>query len=250
MDITIAVQVHNFQRRFSWMLSSLMHQIDAPEIKLDVSHVKDNGEPTTEAICDLYDNFGFRIHRYEYPYEILQYRGLTRNGAILRCNTEWLLFADCDMVYHPEFFARLRDYIDSVDESKYNSIFISGRRSQPNHTIANSNTVVDAEDFSNHIAHPWKRADARLPKKMRSCVGAGYFQLINIDKCEHGSYYVDPEANRDRSWIDKFAKASSDGQFRRRIGNCHKLPRWFWRAQIHLNHYRDNQFGKHLEDQR
>ena len=249
MDITIAVQVHNFQRRFSWMLSSLMHQIDAPGITVDVSHVKGNGEPTTEEVVALYDNFGYRINCYEYPLDILQYRGLTRNGAMLRCNTEWLLFADCDMVYHPEFFKRLENYIESISDDHYKSMFISGRRSQPNHTISNSNKVVDAEDYTKHIPHPWKRADARLPRKMRSCVGAGYFQLINMDKCDHENYYVDPEANRDHSWA-KYAKASSDGQFRRRIGNCHKLPRWWWRAQIHLNHNRDNMFSRHLEEQR
>jgi hypothetical protein len=154
------------------------------------------------------------------------------------------------MVYHPEFFNRLDEYINGVDERHLDSMFISGRRSQPNNTIANSNTVVSQEDYSKLIPHPWKRADARLPRKMRSCVGAGYFQLINMDKCNHESYYVDMEANRDFSWLDKYAKANSDRQFRRRIGSCHKLPRWFWRAQIHLNHYRDNQFGKHLEEQR
>jgi hypothetical protein len=181
------------------------------------------------------------------PLELLQYRGLTRNGALLRCQTEWLLFADCDMVYHPHFFKWLANEMANMDDDKLDHIFISGRDSN---TISKANAIVGAEDYSAVIPNPWKRADRRLDKIPRSCVGAGYFQLINVDRCEHDNYYVDPERNKDKSWIDAYAKASSDYQFRRRVGKTHRLPRWFWRSQIHLNHNRDNMFKKHLVEQR
>jgi glycosyltransferase involved in cell wall biosynthesis len=236
------------------MLSSLANQINPPPITVDVSCVAGNGTPTTKQICDMYKD-KLEIQVTEYPLETLQYRGLTRNRALRSCGTEWLLFADCDMVYHPEFFSVLMEYLDTVNDMHLGSMFIAGRRSNP---IEMANDLVKAEDYSAPIPHPWKRAHKRLKDKfmMRSSVGAGFFQLINIDHCDHQNYYVDAETNRDYGWIEGhgYAKANSDRQFRRRIGACHKLPKWYSKAQIHLNHNRDNGNGlrtpEHLEEQR
>jgi len=248
--ITVAVQCHNFQHRLSWMLSSILNQLDPPDIAIDISCVAGNGSPTTDEIIELYSEH-LDITKTEYPLETLQYRGLTRNGAMIRCNTEWLLFADCDMVYHPEFFRRLSDTLAGIDEKHYASMMIAGRYSND---IDKGNALIAAEDYTKPIDNPWKRADARLNKIRRGCCGAGYFQLINMDHVDHGSYYIDGSLNEDYSWLNRFAKANSDHQFRRRIGRCYKLPRWFWNSQIHINHDRDNGNGlrapKHLDDQR
>ena len=242
--ITIAVQVHNFQHRFSWMLSSIAHQIDGPEITVDVSCAKDAGTPTTEQIAALYPDLNVNLHYY--PLEQLQYRGLTRNNVIERCQTEWLLFADCDMVYHPEYFARLVKQIESND-TKRDHMLIAGRYSND---IDKANALVQAESYDAAIPNPWKRVDARLNKIKRGNVGAGYFQLISMADFAHGGYYVDPESNCDQAWLSKWAKANSDHQFRRRVGKVQRLPRWFNQSQIHINHNRDNMFKRHLDEQR
>ena len=252
--ITIAIQCHNFQHRLSWMLSSLQNQIGAPDITVDISCMKDAGTPTTEQIAAMYGSDRLHINMHYYPIETLQYRGLTRNDAIKRCKTDWLLFADCDMVYHHEYFNKLMTEVAGIlasNPSKARCIFTAGRYSND---IDKANDMVHAEAYEAPIPHPWKRVDARLNKIKRGNVGAGYFQLISMIHCAHEGYYVDPDNNRDHAWLDKWAKANSDRQFRRRIGNVCKLSRWLSRNQIHINHNRDNGNGlrdpEHLTEQR
>jgi glycosyltransferase involved in cell wall biosynthesis len=231
------------------MLSSLAHQSCDFTITVDVSCLKDAGDPTTESVCELYQSDKLIINVSYYDLETLQYRGLTRNDAIERCKTDWLLFADCDMVYHPHYMQRLIDHVQK-EPCIQDHMFKAGRFSND---IDKANEMVAAEQYDKRLHHPWKRADRRLNKIKRANVGAGYFQLIHATKCDHGGYYVKKEKNRDHGWISgpkKWAKANSDRQFRRRIGKVSKLPRWFSQNQIHINHNRDNMFKKHLNKQR
>ena len=79
--------------------------------------------------------------------------------------------------------------------------------------------------------------------------GAGHTQIIQAGG-SHGRVYVDESRCKDWSWSTRLHKTRSDVQFRSRCGGATQLPQWFTAAQIHLNHHRDNQFGRHLEEQR
>ena len=252
--LIICVQCHNFQRRFAWMLSSIREASYHNEVMVDVACTPDNGDPTAVELSEFFvdEKYGLEIDHIFCKKEALQYRGYTRNAHLKLSGNraEWMLFADCDMVYHPSFFANLFDELDkNHKDAPY--ILTAGRMSNP---IDQANKLVnDSYDPKSYFQmNAFKRAN-ELDLIRRSNVGAGFFQLINLEHCPHDGYYV--ENTRDYGWYEgkKMAKAKSDMQFRRRISKINpkvKLPKWFSENQIHLNHERDNQHGTHLEEQR
>jgi hypothetical protein len=253
-SLTIAIQCHNFQKRLCFMLSSLCQQKHLNcDLVVDISYLKNNGKPSTEEVIALFREKGLNIKETVYDsVERFQFRGYTRNDQLATCNTDYMLFADTDMVYHPRFFNKLFKTLEEEQYANYNGMYICGRYSQPNEIIEKSNTFVNlvVEDKALYVNHAWTKCDVMLTKKSRSSVGAGYFQLIHMDRCDHGGYYVPEGKSRDRGWEGSGQKAKSDMQFRRRLKHRIQLPRWFGKAQIHVNHFRDNQFGRHLTEQR
>jgi len=239
------------------MLSSLLAQKKQSryELIVDVAHMADNGTPSTEELALYFSEKGLIVRGRAYnDYSRFKYRGLTRNDQIASCDTDFLLFADTDMVYHNRFFFRMMELLFTDEDYKnYDGILTCGRWSQDNPTIEKTNELVDylvAKDPV-YIKDIWSVVDRKLDKVKRSNVGAGFFQLINMGKCDHGGIYVPEDGCKDYSWEKRGQKAKSDQQFKRRIGMKKKLPAWYSEAQIHVNHYRDNMFeGRHLEDQR
>jgi hypothetical protein len=258
--ITIAVQCHDFQRRFLWMLSSLAQQTKPGLVIVDVAHMPGNGQPTTEEVCALFggdiENPNLKIKRRVFEsFDRFQYRGAVRNEQLQGCETEWLLFGDCDMVYHPQYFENLLAHLDAKHpKAKY--MLSSGRMSNPKEQTTE---MVNAhfEDNANlvPVVSAYPGADL-LPKREKGNVGAGFCQLINVQHCPHGGYYVDESANRDVRWSRSRSKPKSDMQFRKRIsqGGNHRqaLPEWFTHQAIHLNHNRDEDMpeGTKTKEQR
>jgi hypothetical protein len=249
--ITIAVQCHNFQRRFCWMLSSLAQQTRPDLVAVDVAHVPGNGRPTTEETCELFQS-RLQIRRSEWTdFERFQLRGLVRNQQLQECRTDWLLFGDCDMVYHPEYFEHLAlELKGKHPEARY--MLSSGRTSQHDWTVTNQLVDREVTDRPREVERAYALAD-RLPKRRMGNVGAGFCQLVNVRHCPHGGYYVRPDGNRDWGW-DRGSNPRSDVQFRKRVtaagGPRVGLPRWFAKTAIHLNHHRDPEAGRHLTEQR
>ena len=252
-DFTIAVQCENYENRLCWMLSSIAQQIDGLiPITFMIAHRTRKTEIYVR-IKEIFSKSGFDIVLTGHDKMALQYRGLIRNIQLGACQTEWMLFSDCDMVYNPQYFELLAKVVRKDEYSdKRDGMLIAGRYSNP---IEETNALVDGFSYPQQISAAWDRADV-LEKIRRGNVGAGYFQLINMKHCPHGGYYVDPTKCRDRAWYSKdgtssgMHKTRSDHQFRRRIGKKTRLPQWFSQHQIHLNHMRDNQEGFHLEQVR
>lgn len=184
-------------------------------------------------------------------YDKFQQRGLVRNKQLAECRTEWLLFADCDMVYHPRYFALLAREL-SAHHAGATYMLSAGRMSTDR---VRTERMIKAlvTDHPSDIKRAFLRAK-RLPSVQRRNVGAGFSQLINVKHAPHGGIYVDPTHNRDYRWSTSFHASKSDIQFRRRIcefgGPRRPLPDWFGRNLIHLNHDRDNEVKRHLEIQR
>ncbi|MBI3881185.1 MAG: glycosyltransferase family 2 protein [Verrucomicrobia bacterium] len=249
--ITVAVQCHNFQRRLCWMLSSLAQQTARDVALVDVAHLPRNGAPATEAVLDF---FGADVRLKSSAWDdhgTFQKRGLVRNRQLAECATEWLLFADCDMVYHPEFFARLAAEL-SANHAKATHMLSSGRISNPQEA---ANELVDGAIGAAPVCVAEAFACASgLPRIVKRNVGAGFSQLINARHAPHGGYYVTPQENADWAWDGQYQKARSDFQFRKRLGRLggarRDLPEWFSQNLIHLNHHRDKEAGRHLEEQR
>lgn len=245
--LTIAVQCHHFQKRLWWMLSSLACQTAAGAVIVDVAHVPGNGDPTTEEVCGL---FPF-ARRRECPFDrSFQSRGLVRTSQLKDCRTEWLMFSDCDMVYHPEWVKGLLSELDAHhQDAPY--MLSAGRISN---AIADADSLVNAPAFRGYIIGDAFTRAAALPRIEMENVGAGYCQIVNVTHCPHAGYYVLRRNNPDWEWSTQGSNPKSDVQFRRRIeskaGPRQALPQWFTENWIHLNHRRDYDEKRHLEEQR
>jgi len=249
--VTIAVQCHNYQRRLCWMLSSLCHQSQPDLVAVDIAYLTGNGTPATESLIDFY---GQRMPIRGSAYTDLrsfQKRGYTRNRQLRQCTTDWILFADCDMVYHPEYFWRLGEELLS-QHATATHMLSSGRWStekEPTNTLVNR-TISTTPEL---IPDAFQQVTI-LPKARRRNVGAGFSQLINMHHAPHAGFYVESGKSRDWSWNRRYHKTRSDIQFRKRMnrlgGRRQSLPEWFTDGLIHLNHERDNEVKYHLETQR
>lgn len=275
-SVEIIITCHNFQHRLNWMLSSIVDQYsdEVPIIIVNVAHVKNNGNPTVEDLAHyFFHNHGleFRLVSYENTEE-LQYRGLARNRQISVSKADWLLFADCDMVYSYTFWSSLKIFIDRNNEAK--EMLHLGRYSCDQKLC---DEIITKYQYPTFVRNTARMCSIMPMKEMMNC-GAGYFQLIRRDIVmkELGGIYVKPEECKDYSW-EVMQKAKSDVQFRKRTihrkfnsedlmkDNKHidkilnekvereqerKLELWEVPCQFHLNHARDNVVGYHLETQR
>ena len=241
-SITLAIQTHNFNKRLCWMLSSVMEQYgDIPDIKIRLSHIQDSG---VNEIRDMFPSL--RIELSTYPDHLyFQYRGLVRNRDLKDitgkpiCDSDYILWADSDMVYPPNFFAELKKKVDPDEKRMYFS-----RRASTH--LEPTDNLIDVYTYPCVIHDVWRKVST-LNSDLKSNIGAGYCHLANVSHLynEHGGYYVDPAKNKDHAW-SKYPKCRSDQQFRRRVGKCKiDLP-----VQIHLQHTRASENRECLEDAR
>ena len=252
-SIEIAVSCTWFQRRLNWMLSSILQQRgDVPEIIFSVAYPENNGDPTTEELCSFFREKGLSIREIVLPMDVIQYRGFARNEQLKQCTCDFVLFADTDMVYSPNFFADLGAQLEGPlkDETRC----ISARRV--------SLDKQHCKDYFNS-SDPWiDKYPCVIPDpsdivkdwpvfQISANVGAGYFQLANVANVRenHGGLYVPKDSNPDWGWLDgkKTQKANSDRVFRRMLGGIRRIKT---KPQYHLNHERDNEEGCHLTLQR
>lgn len=250
LKIEIAVSCSWFQKRLCWMMSSVLQQKgDIPDITFSVAYPKNNGNPTTEAVCSFFKSKGLKVKEFVYEDEIaIQFRGLVRNKQLQETEADWFLFSDSDMVYSPLFFEDIKKQLLTTlkDEKRC----ISSRRISLDKAFSkdffNKN---DTNTYPCLIENPADIVSKWPIFKITNSCGAGYFQLANVENIRknHGGIYVDENNCFDLPEFEQIHKTKSDKQFRRMIGGfvtIKTLP------QYHLNHERDNEEGKHLLIQR
>lgn len=248
--ITIAVQCHYFQRRLCWKLSSLAQQTRPDLFVIDVAHMPQNGKPTTEAVCDLFrEKVSIKQTRWS-DYEKFQRRGYVRSRQLQEARTEWILFADSDMIYAPEYFARLATELEKHPRAAY--MLSSGRKTTE---ISQATTLVNGlvQDSPAHVYEAFYRAIAICLRRTKGARGAGNSQLVNVKHGAHGGHYVLPNRNPDWGWGPRGQDTKSDVRFRGRMrsgGPLVPLPEWFALNVVHLNHNRDKDAQRHIEEQR
>lgn len=246
--VEICLLVHNYQLRLSWDLMSLLNQQGLHqdfEIVVAVCSLVDNGVPTTEEVCEFYNKQGLRVkHQVIKDRERFAKRGCTRNDQIelLDDDSDYVLFSDCDMVYEPKFFGELLGRVKEFEGTK--TLFAVGRWSTHDHK------PIDEMIAEQMHSYPYVNIDYGIlrktcTRKMRN-VGAGFFQMVESTYVQDG--YVKERRNKDRHMFKEGLNPISDIQFRQRIGDRTKLK--LEANQYHLNHKRDPEAGKHLEEQR
>ena len=246
-EIEIAVSCVNYQHRFCWMLSSILQQKGAcPNLLINVAYLVKNGSPTTEEVCSFFLDKGLNIKETSYPdTDVLQYRGLVRNRQLAESDSEYILFADCDHAYHPEFFADLWPKVKHY--------------SNMTQCLSAYRISLDKEYCKDYFDNRDKRVYPCVVEKAGELAdwpvymvwpptGGGYFQMINVKtmRDKFDGLYIPPEQCNDWSW-KRGQMAKSDRKFRKRIGGFIPINT---KPQYHLNHKRDHEAGCHLTDQR
>jgi hypothetical protein len=235
------------------MLSSILQQRGSvPDIVFSIGYPRNNGKPTTEEVLEFFKGKGLKFR--EFPYDgmkTIQFRGLVRNEQLVKATCDWILFSDCDMTYHPDFFANLAWQLKRRPSIRNDKRILSARRVSLDKTYCkNYFNSVDKR------AYPCVVEDAGLLESWpvfeisRNC-GAGYFQLVNRERTMKlaNGLYVDPKLNWDRGWWrgHRMQGARSDMQFRSKMHGIRQIRTM---PQYHLNHERDNEVKRHLEVQR
>lgn len=243
--IDILIQCHNFQRRLSWMLSSLAQQENAPEFTVYIACLKNNGNPSTEELVKEFScYFPVVIQYFDHDIFTFGHRGLVRNHQIAQSNGEWLFFADADHVFHPEFMASLDIKLKRYKDKNY----LLGDVHLSHTSIPETNYFVNVEEKI-YIDDVFVKA-TRIPLIDHDSrrVISGAMQIIKRSsiKIFNGGMYIDPQKCNDRNMLTRGQLARSDkffrSKFRTKIIN---LP-----LRIHLNHVRDKSIRKHTEEQR
>jgi hypothetical protein len=228
------------------MLSSILQQGPARDLEVGVlvAHVEGTGDPTTEDVVAYFKNKGLNIRTQPYPdTSDFQYRGWTRNRQLDETDADWILFADCDMVYPTDFFGVTGELLRE-DMYKDNPHVL--------HSARFSTTLDPTENLMEDFEYPEEIKDAYnlvsyLPGEVKSNIGAGFCQLVNVSLLKNSAkpYYCEPGKKIDYPY-SKFHKTKSDQRFRRRLGR-EKIP---LPLQYHMQHIRDNELGEHVEIQR
>jgi hypothetical protein len=252
MKILVAIQCHFFQKRLCWMLSSILEQIprkrglDLPEIAVDIAFMRNNGNPTTENVIEYFSKLGLKINSTIYDkdeYETFQLRGITRNFQTINNNVDWILYADSDMVYPTTFFSELGGKIRK--EIKGGQLCYYSQRQST--YLEETEKIINEYNYPIFIKESFDKAN-KLQSILKPNLGAGYCQIVNLKMLQqkYNGVYVDPENCNDWKWTEKYQKAKSDIQFRQKLGGqAINLP-----VQIHLQHNRDKEQNKHIEEQR
>ena len=253
MKIDIAVACVYFQRRLCYMLSSLSQQINPPEITIDIAYQPNNGSPTTEAVIDFFLNQ--QLARKEYGVhtyfagtpnlkirqtlcgdEIKGKRGTVRERQLQQSKADWILFGDCDHVYHPDFFNDLATQLAGPFKDDTKCLASTRISLAKDHCKDFFNRTLPGQ-YPCFIPDAAQTVSTWPVYRISPAMGAGYFQMANVDRLrrDHGGHYVPPKARRDNGWHTK-----SDRYFRQMLGGVARITT---KPQYHLNHERPREEG-------
>ena len=232
MQIEICVQSYFYQIRFCWMLSSIVQQKDHNlDIVVTCSYLKDgsDGQPNNIQIIDFFQNKGLNIIGYEYPQNKMLDRTYLRNDRAKNTKADWILFADCDMIYDPLFFTDLEKKLMSDEYKNITKVFGADRVSLDIDLC--EKFLLDYQFIDPFfITQPAEQIkDFPYFNKGGRSRAAGYFQLVNGDAIRNlGKYSVKNNGFR------------GDGSIRYLSGGVVGLD---LKPQYHLNHHRNDRYG-------
>jgi len=229
MKLEICIHCVMYQHRLDWMLSSILRQKgEPPDILVSISHIPDNGNPTTEKLCDFFREQGLNIKQTILKPEQAPNRAIGRNIQVKETEADWMLFSDSDMVYHPMFFNDIKKKCEGKFAKE--TRVIGADRISLDIPFCIKYFEEDKREYPCVIEDPAKIC-AEWPVKWvtgrKTC--PGNFQLARVEAIkEKGGIY----SGRQR---DYYRRTKSDRAFR-----CHMGGRTGMRVlpQYHLNHDR------------
>ena len=114
MNIEFISVCHNFQRRMSWFLSSLVQQTYLPDVTINLAYVNTGASPNTNLIISRYERKGIKFREMIFnSIDDIAYRGALRNAQIALSRADWIFFYDVDQVLAPDFFEKWKDKLNN-----------------------------------------------------------------------------------------------------------------------------------------
>lgn len=239
------------------MLSSILEQDIWPfNIIVDIACMPNNGQPlTTEQVAEFFrsEKMDVRLSIFT-DRDIFARRGLIRNEQtkkFIESGYDYIFYADADNVYPGNFFSKLIGGLKTVGKNIDNCIYSPAKihliKSATNELI--NSTKSELPLIKNPFIRSLNLPRLEIPKLLqKNGAAAGCMQVVSrktmIEKCK-GIYCDIP--NKDRHLFNQGQKAWSDMHFRGRVGESTKMMLPFY---IHLQHNRDKEFKKHIEEQR
>ena len=230
ITIEICISCYMYQRRLCWMLSSILQQTgDVPNILINISHTENDGNPTTAEVCSFFRDKGLDIKEMIVSKDDIPNRALSRIKQLEETTSDFILFADSDMVYDPLFFSSLGDQLETnlSNESKCMgadrvSLDIPFCTNYFNSDINKYPMVV--ENVAS-IVSQWKIFYISGKK-----IAPGYFQLANVKLLK------EKNIKYGFSRRDGLRRYNADRRFRVNMGGICPIET---KKQYHLNHGRD-----------
>ena len=234
LNILIALNCYNYQHRLCWMLSSLVQQKgNVPNLIIDISYTPNNGDPITEDVIKFFREKGLNIKETIVEPDEVKNRSKVRNTQIKKADPDeidWVIFADCDMVYDPFFFDDLQKQL-------------KGKYAKETKCIGGDRTSLKIEFCSEYFLNDTREYPCEIPNVTDILkewpvyyirgkrVAAGYFQLANMESImKHGGNF----SNKER---DSLRRYKGDRSFRCQMGGRRGMD---VKPQYHLNHTREN----------
>lgn len=207
ISLDVHVMVYGFQKRAWWQLSSLCEQVPSgtlkvPKIRYIVStHASDPYGHWNRGFLKKFPVVQVVVE--EWPEGNLDYgrRGHIRTHNLRTTESEFLLYADADVVYHPEFMARLGKHLEELRGDP--RVLAAPRLSMAFEAGYN---LVNLVEYKELIPDAWRRTEQvkTWPAAHARISGAGFFQAIHVPSVrkflqeKHGDvFYCAPDWNRD-----------------------------------------------------
>jgi glycosyltransferase involved in cell wall biosynthesis len=232
LSMEICIHCNFYQKRLTWMLSSLLEQKGSiPHIIINISHTDNDGSPTTSNVCDFFRDKGLNIVETNVTQEEVSNRAIARNRQATNTKADWILFSDSDIVFDPMFFDDLqRKLRKELRDIKL--VMGADRHSLNDQFCIKYFSEEDKRIYPCIIENPSEIA-SKFPVKYKhgkdTC--AGYFQLINGNvlrgKCK-GKITDNPK--------DHWRNTRGDRCLRVRAGGRYGIPDT--KPIYHLNHDR------------
>lgn len=229
--LEICIHCFNYQRRLTWLLSSILQQRgEIPDITISLAYTPDNGNPKTEDVIKLFRDKGLKIIDVILKPDQIQCRSFGRNIRTKDTTADWILFVDCDMVYHPDFFADLKVKLESDKYKNEDKVLGADRFS------LNDQFCIEYFEKEDKYSYPCvidnvvdivSKFPVKWVRGKHNC--AGYFQLARVEAIRSKNQVY---SGRNR---DVWRNTKSDREFRIRMGGRVPLDTL---PQYHLNHDR------------
>ena len=230
MKLEICIHCYHYEHRLSWMLSSILQQKgDKPDIVVSLSYLPGTGNPTSERVVEYFRAKGMDIIDVQLELGQETNRAIPRNIRAKECTADWILFADCDMVYDPYFFEDIRSQLETEKYKQETKVIGADRHSLDiEYCVKYFNEdariyPIEIKDVANVVSEwPLKCIHGKN-------IAAGNFQLANVQAIkDKGGIYSGAQRDSWRSY-------RSDRNFRVHMGG--RVPMTV-KPMYHLNHDR------------